>query len=58
VSSTALYSKIDKAYEQKEKTFEINYCAAIYGQNMLYSSEKDSARDKICDIILAVRCDQ
>jgi hypothetical protein len=59
VSSAAKYSKIDKASEQKEETFEINYyCAAIYLQIVLYSSEKDSARNKICAFMLALRCDQ
>ena len=57
--SAAQYSKIDKAPEQKEEIFEINYyCAAIYLQIVLYSSEKDSARNKICAFMLAVRCDQ
>jgi hypothetical protein len=44
--------------KKKKETFEINYCAVIYLQIVLYNSEKDSVKNKIYTIMLAVRCDQ
>lgn len=50
--------KTRQSTEKKKETFEINHCAANYLQIVLYSSEKDSARNKKWAIIHAVRCDQ